>query len=492
MLLRLRTPRGEDGNAMIVVIFLSMVLMLLSVTLVDIVRGDSSQSARAVTRDAAFHAAEAGLDDYTSKLLDDNQYYLHDVAAGESTRKAASSCSGGGSLVSSTSTTPTAWTYGTTWSYCSGKNNWRQLSNGYEYNVQVAGPTSSVQYVDIVTTGRRQNTTAPVRVIEEQIRPASVADFQMIANADISYGSAATTFGKIYAGIDSNNVKHSVSHSGTAYANIYAENQVTGSVSMQNGSKKYDIDSSPTIRGVIKYPISFASFAASLADIQRAAQLSGIYLNDSSVAAWQLTFNSDGTLNVKTCTATNQTSSTPPTCTQYAGFPQTVPTNGAIYVEQNVIVAGGTSSCTDPGRTGYLSSRNLTNADCVNGRVTVASNNQIIIGDDIGYVASAGGDDVLGLIAKGDMIVAEWAPSTLNWRAATITQTGQWSSASSSGSHTAMTFMGSTATAKGGQMSMFHTRNYNYDDSLLYLQPPWFPTIDYGYTVLLFRELPGP
>ena len=54
-----------------------------------------------------------------------------------------------------------------------------------------------------------------------------------------------------------------------------------------------------------------------------------------------------------------------------------------------------------------------------------------------------------------------------------------------------MTFMGSTATAQGGQMSMFDTRNYNYDDSLLYLQPPWFPTIGDAYTVLLFRELPG-
>ena len=84
--------------------------------------------------DAAFQAAEAGLDDYTSKLLDDNQFYLHDVAVGESTRR-----SSGGTLVAPGASSPTAWAYGTTWTYPNGKDNWRSLTNGYEYNIQVTG-----------------------------------------------------------------------------------------------------------------------------------------------------------------------------------------------------------------------------------------------------------------------------------------------------------------------------------------------------------------
>ena len=55
---------------------------------------------------------------------------------------------------------------------------------------------------------------------EVQVRPSSVSDFQMIANADISYGAGATTYGKIYAGIDASGVKHSVTHNGTAYGDI--------------------------------------------------------------------------------------------------------------------------------------------------------------------------------------------------------------------------------------------------------------------------------
>lgn len=486
MLVKRGAVAAESGTALVFVVILGAALVLLSVTLVDIVRGDSSQAARGVKRDAAFHAAEAGLDDYTSKLLEDNQYFLHDVAAGESTRKAATSCSGGGSTVSATSTTPAVWTYGINWSYCSGRNNWKQLSNGYEYNLQVSGTTSSQQFVDIIAAGRKQGTTTPVRIIEERLRPSSVADFQMIANANISYGATATTTGKIYAGqsatCPTSCTKYSVNHAGTASANIYAEGSITGNPNMTNGALQYP---GATIRTVLKNPILFAPFASSLVDISRAAQLTGLYLNNASVVAWQLTFNSDGTLTIKTCPATNSTSATPPTCTTAPApynVTMAVPTNGAIYVEQSVIIAGGTSSCTDP------APRSLTNAVCVNGRVTVASNSEIVIGDDIGYVQS--GDDVLGLIAKADMTVAQWAPSTLSWRAATIAQTGQWHSASSDNSHTAMTFTGSTATALGGQMSMFHTRTYNYDPTLAYLQPPWYPTIDYGYTVLLFRELP--
>jgi len=55
-----------------------------------------------------------------------------------------------------------------------------------------------------------------------------------------------------------------------------------------------------------------------------------------------------------------------------------------------------------------------------------------------------------------------------------------------------MVFTGATATNQGGYMSMFAARVYIYDNSLSYLQPPWYPTIDYAYTVLLFRELPAP
>jgi hypothetical protein len=55
-----------------------------------------------------------------------------------------------------------------------------------------------------------------------------------------------------------------------------------------------------------------------------------------------------------------------------------------------------------------------------------------------------------------------------------------------------MYFRGSSATNLGGSMTMFQTRDYGYLQELQYLPPPWFPTIEEAYTVVLFRELPAP
>jgi hypothetical protein len=52
-----------------------------------------------------------------------------------------------------------------------------------------------------------------------------------------------------------------------------------------------------------------------------------------------------------------------------------------------------------------------------------------------------------------------------------------------------MTFSGSTASYLSPYMDMFANRSYNYDATLLYLQPPWFPTLPQAYTILLYRNL---
>jgi hypothetical protein len=448
----------EEGQAMMLVVFLVAMVTVLAVSLIDIVTSETTRSAHSEFSNASFQAAEAGIDDYTAKLLDDHLYYLHYVHDAESTRHPAS-----GSDVAAGN----PWTGGLTWTYPNGRDNWVQLPNGYEYNLQITGPTSTVQTVDIVATGRKTGSATDERSVETLIRPSSVADYQMLADADISYGSTATTYGKIYSSGD-------VNHQGTAYANVYAEGRVSGGPCSPGDCNVYDSATTPGIRTQIKTPVNFNNFLTSLSDIKRASQIvgtgGGVYLNSVTSDAWKLVFASNGTFTAQTCTKTsgNDVAKTAPTCGSATTY--NVPTNGAIYVEQSAVVSGQ-----------------------VNGRVTVASNNNIVIGGDISYVQS--GDDVLGLVAKNNMIVAYYTSTgTLNWRAATIAQSGQWTDycgygGSGCGSHGTMNFTGSTATKNGGSMSMFTTRNYNYDSSLLYLQPPWFPTVEDAYTVVMSREL---
>lgn len=449
---RLRVAvRREDGVAMVLVVALYAMLVLLAVTLIATVLAEGTRSATAVRRDAAFQAAEAGIDDYTAKLVDDHGYYAHYVHPGESTREAA-----GGAVVAAGE----AWNGELTWTYPNGEDTWRQLSNGYEYNLQVWAPTESSPTVKIVATGRKQGSTTDYRVVETLIRPSSVADFQRIVNGNVSWGSGASTYGRIYSA-------GNVTHNGTAYGNIYAEGSITGSVVMMDGAQKYD---SATIRTVIENPINYSSFLTSLVDIQRAAAISGVglYLDDAAASAWRLTFNSDGTITVQQCGGSS-VDTTQPTCPRSGTTTQTyaVPSNGAVYVAQTAIVSGQ-----------------------VHGRVTVASNDNIVIADNITYVTS--GSDVLGLDAKNNVITAAWGPVDLTWRGAVIAQTGTWRGAGSTADHDTMTFSGAAVTQDGGAFSgMYETRNYSYDETLLYVQPPWFPTVEDAYTVVLFRELPA-
>jgi hypothetical protein len=495
---RFRGPlRREDGQALVYVVLLMLVLGMLAAILVDAVFSSEQSSNTAATQSDARAAAEAGIDSYISTLLLDNQFDLQYLAPGEATRKSTAT----GDVVASVQppTSPTAWASneGTQWTYPNGKDAWVDLGNGYSYDLQVTAPqtgSNTSNYLQIVSTGERNGSTATYgkQAIQVLIRPASVADFQMLSAATVSYGTAAVTTGKVYSLQD-------VYYCGTAYADVYAEGHVYLSSSSCGGgsgnnmvapAKNYDSATNPSVRTVVKNPVSFPAFQTSLDSISRAAQnAGGIYLNNpgGSVVAWQVTFNSAGTVTYRTCTASGGQAiqSVQPSCTG-AATTKNIPANGAIYSELPVVVAGGTSTCTDP-QVGTL-----TNANCVHGRVTLASNGDIVIGDDIGYVSS--GSDVLGLMAKNNVWVADWVGNNLTWRAAALAENGYWSQPSDAcnGCHNGtMTFTGSSATFSGGAMSMFDNRSYNYDSTLLYLQPPWFPTLPQAYTIVLYRNLPN-
>jgi Tfp pilus assembly protein PilX len=455
-----RLVREQRGVSMIIAVLLTSVLGLIAVNIFDVVQTENTRSASDAQRQASFAAAEAGIDDYMTKLVSDPTYYYHDVAAGEATRKGTTS----GTSVSASSSSPTAWSAGdTSWSYPNGKDTWRTLGNGYQYNLEITPPSSTAQYTQILSTGEKTGATTNTRIIQVWVRPSVVSDYYRIVDGDVGFGSNTTTNGAIYS-------SGNVTHDGTATANIYAEGTITGSVTLQNGAQEYTPSTNPSIRSVISSPLNFSDFIVSLSDLSRAAQAGGVYLNNTSIDAWKLVFSSNGTFTAQTCTKSSgqDVAATAPTCGTTTTY--SVPSNGAIYSPQTVIVSG-----------------------TVKGRVTVASNNNIVVATNISYVTT--GNDVLGLDSANNVYVAAYAPSTLSWRAAVLAQSGTWRSwncpAEGSGTGT-MTFVGSAATDDGGCFTAYDTRNYTYDSSLLYLEAPWFPAISTSFTTLLFRELPAP
>jgi Tfp pilus assembly protein PilX len=495
----LRMHEDERGIAMIFAVILVGLAGLISVALLTLVQNENTHSRTAVVQNGAYQAAEAGIDAYIGKILQNSAYPLQYMAAGESSRKISGTTYTGSPSSDVTLPYPTS-----SWGYTS-KDVWvasSKLNSGYQYNLEICLPSQSCsgftgtdKYTRILSTGRPVSSTDKNtwRAIEVELRPKSISDFQMLANASITYGSGATTYGEVYVVSDPNCGKsgypscHTLTHNGTAYGNLYSDYQISGSPTMMSGAKRYDVDSTPyTIRQVISQPPSFTALVSSIGDVQTAAQNGGLYLDlgsqygspPSGYEAWQLVFKSNGTVDVSKCKKTYSSSAKAyqnvwhlaPTCDPPVNY--TLPANGAIYSPQTILVEG-----------------------VVAGKVTVCSGGSssssvgnVVVSGNISYQTE--GSNVLGLIAKNNVIVGNQVPSTLTWRGATLSQTGQWVSDPDGGSyHSTMTFSGSTATAAGGSMGEFGTRNYLYDDTLRFLPPPLWPSVGSSYQIVIEREV---
>jgi hypothetical protein len=612
----------EGGFAMLTVVCMVSLLTVLAVVLVDQVTAESNRATDAVKKDAVYQAAEAGINDYVAKLLDDPQYYNHYVANGEATRTSCTTyslgvCNAWGSLVVSHGS---AWTPGTHWGYknpsaTNNEDNWYQgtgnvygnstILKGYAYDLMITppSPTLATNYVTILSTGCKLvsggttcDTTVPEQSIETRVRRSTPADYQFMWPGSVSYGDDATTYGTVYAG-------GTISHSGTAYGNLESEVSVTGSPTLKNGAKIYTPTTNPSIRTLVNPAIfssptlvSNSSFAVSLADVKRAAgqNVPSTDFEDSTASAWRFNFSQNGTVQVWRCINSSTPQTTQPYCNDVAlssgvtlksnssttmtvnGNTASFPSSGTLYIGPSgsvttaVTYTGTTgtadsstsgtftgvkcSSCGSGGTTfnagtivsdvsGGLPSPNpvyngpvpgngafYTGQDAiiswpsaitgyssdgssiVNGSVTVATNQDVVVGGDIYYnsdPAHGGGpnDDVLGLIANSDVWMASWSPdgttsAPFEWRAASIALTGTWSSAASCSTNRAngstLLFIGSSTAQTAGCASDFDNRSYVSDDgsysstfnALQSLFPPWYPVINGMETTVLFETVP--
>jgi Tfp pilus assembly protein PilX len=519
----------ERGFALVLAISLTTLITLTAVSIMTLSQGENTNSRRDQARDGAFQAAEAGTNAYLSDLTQSTVFYNAFMAKGEATRTDSSNVTHTNPCT--TTCTDAAWnalSWGTTWTYktaLASDTDWYNMGNGYDYLIKVYPPSASytglaqvITRIDV--TGRPHGGTDVTKwhTIETMIRPSSLTDFQAFVGSDLSYAVGATTTGPVFVGEDDAGNKHNLNHDGTAKANLYAEGSVTGSTTLLNGAKKYDKNSSPTALCKLNNctPVPFSSLQPTIPSV-KAAAVSGtggnIYLGTTdttnsalsgqspaySVTAWKLNFLTTGYVQISSCKKAPITGTspqtyyedydglTPPVC----GTAQTVqmPTTaqGAIYSDTDIIVSG-----------------------VVNGTVTVGSGADIIYGGSLTYAQN--GSDVIGLEAQGTIYIARWAPDAngdITLYGAQFSRTGPWTAdpkspctSSPSYCHSVcgtstkctMTFYGSSALEgqSGSAISMsamFNHRNYNYDPNLLFLPPPFWPSLGNAFTILVQREL---
>jgi hypothetical protein len=484
--------RHQEGVSLIITIALTGALALLVVASLAWARSATQQSAHQGREDIALQAADAGVSRYVSRLVEDPRYYDHWVDQAEDPRIDSSGV---------VHQPGTAWTSGQSWTYAPGPSKtWTQLQDARfgkaAYSLRIQPPaTAGSDTVTIQSTAQvGRGAPSPVtRSVQSQVRPESIADYQMISNTSIKYGSTATTTGKLYSAQD-------INHQGTALAPVYAAHYVCSSNyttcpgSNQPSSvfkaKAYDSTTTPAFKDQFKTPIDFGQFTQARLDIKDAATANGTAFNDPTASAWEVQFLSNGTAKVFKITGTpdpgSSISKTGIGCPTTISTPPVTPTY--LYFEQSVIVSDANSSQWRDSCGSTVGPR----PSVVDGRITVATKGNVYIGGNITYEKP--GDDVLGLIAAQDVIITNYTPSNLTWRAASLAQSGQWRTNRDQpdGNHASMTYIGSQTTYGGGYASMFDDRNYQYDDTLLYQRPPLYPLISGSWNTVYWHEVLPP
>lgn len=537
----------ERGFALILAIALMTLITTASLVVMTLTQGENSKSRRDQNQDGAYQAAEAGTNAYLANMTQDIGFYNTEVAKGEATRTGSidhvahpNNCTVTCNDMTWNPAWGTTWTYPTTQAARAADTGWYtvdtpgvSVNQEYQYLIQVYPPNinlaqSEAQLITrIDVTGRPYNSTdyTTWKTIETLLRPSSLADFQAFLATSESYGESAVTTGPIFVGED-NSVppkKGNLVHDGTAKANLYAEGTVSGSTTYLNGATHYDKNSTPNALCKLNNcsPVPFSTFTNYIGTVKSAADnTGGIDLpttdpNNTNLATqspaykvdvWQLTFNSDGTVTIKACkkfnsTTEDYTGTSAPLCYASTTFPTPKstlsPAKFPIYSNTDVIVKG-----------------------TVHGTVTVASAADIIYGGNTNYVLD--GADVLGLEATNNIYIPEWAihstsdgnitvysaqfslngaftaDPNCNWTGGSNPVGYSTCDASSSTCNPAntctMTINGSSALYGGPNgpilmTNMFSDRKYNYDNNLLFLPPPYFPTLPNAFTILVQRQI---
>ncbi len=471
----------QRGVGLISVLALTAILGIVVASTLALAKSSTTGAARENRGEVTLQAADAGVNQYISRLVEDPRYWDHHVDAAEDPRIDPDG------VVHPPGST---WTPGTLWTYAGPPTTWTAVQDARfgqaSYSLRVTPPPLGSDVVTVQSTGRagQEGGRARVRSVQSQIQPTSIADFQMISNRSIKYGPTSVTTGKVYSSED-------VNHRGTAKAPVYAQRLVcshsgflcpssyTGSDIYEAGA--FDSTTVPSFRDVFPMPIDFQQFTQTRLDVQDAAEAGGIARNDPSAHGWMVQFLSDGRVRIWRIDDSPGLGHR----IDRLSCPETlnVPANGAMYFEQSVVVSDGSSLADDCGGTGPRDS-------IVNGRVTIATKGNVFIGGNIEYAA----DSVLGLIAAQEVVITDYTPRVLSFRAATLAQGGKWRTnrGSDDGRHDSMTYIGAQATANGGYASQFLRREYEYDTVLQRLRPPFYPIIEGSWTTRYWREVTPP
>ncbi len=391
------------------------------------------------------------------------------------------------------------------------------------YQLTITPPLVGSTVVKIVSKGTVASTTIS-RSIEVILAIPSLAKYAFVANSVMRFGEGTEVFGPIHSndGIRMDGLAHNIvtsakstyddpDHNGGLEFGVHTHIQAPPSSGLSNGGLSSEAPPSTVpVRSDVfmsgrQFPvpaIDFNGLTSNLANLKTLAQSAGRYFASSGAQGYNIVLKTNGTFDLYKVTALVSAAhscnkqnwpdqegwGTFSVGTQVfvANYP--FPTNGVVFVEDNVWVEG------------KINNARLTIAS---GRFpeSVNTNTSISFTKDILYT-NYDGRDVLALIAQNNVNAGMTSADTIEVDAALIAKNGRVgryyynSSCHPYDDRTKIRLYGMIGTNQrygfaytGSQSGGYAIREVVYDGNLLYGPPPSFPLTSDQYVTISWREI---
>ncbi len=365
------------------------------------------------------------------------------------------------------------------------------------YAIGISSPLPNSSVIAVASTGTVLSSPNANRTLKVRLGFPSFTDSAFIENVDMEFSATTQVHGDVMSngGIRFDGITDSWLRSAKTTYNYQGvtKNGIWGI-------------GGPTYYWQFPVPTAdFASVSADLAEVKAAAQSGGKYLLSSGKEGYQIVFNNTQytvyKVNTRDCYYGegswrrnwqgwywNGTTYCYDVGTRSLVGTYTLPANGTMFIEDNTWLEG-----------------------TVDGRITIGVGNfpvpsdykEVFISNNL-LQKQKSSDDVIGIIAQGDIIIPYEAPSTMEVDAAALSQyakifTPYYNPNEHAGAlKNSLTFFGSQISYSGGGwkyvtgqgtvVSGYYNTNHVYDGNLKYYPPPGFP-VGSTYELISWEEV---
>ena len=338
------------------------------------------------------------------------------------------------------------------------------------FALTITSPLPNSTVIAVASTGTVVASPNAKRAVKVRLGFPSFTDSAFLENVDMSFSSTTQVHGDVMSngGIKFDGITDSwVRSAKTTYT---YQGQTKPGVWGNGGPQYY-----------WQFPVPAADFGSVTADLAALKTISqqsgGKYLASSGREGYQIIFNNTQYTVYRVRTRDCYSGSGVNYCYDVGNRTligtYTLPTNGVMFIEDNAWLEG-----------------------TVDGRITIGvgtfpaqgTYKQVYISNNL-LQKQKSGDDVIGIIAQGDIIIPYEAPSTMEVDAAALSQYAQIYTpyyTQSGALKNSLTFFGSQISYTGGGwkyingqgvvISGYLYTNHVYDGNLKYYPPPGFPT----------------